>query len=155
MPGTFNTADARMPHQEISLGPLCGGNKDARIKFAVMNPNSNREFNSAITTIADLERGQCTLNVGGNATLNVDNFEVRVKPSFVDYLRAGWEVSLTVAIDYTASNGNPSDPSSLHFMGANNAYEAAIFNVGQVVEPYDSDKQFPTFGFGGIPRHLG
>ena len=28
-------------------------------------------------------------------------------------------------------------------------------NVGSVIEPYDSDQSFPTFGFGGIPRHLG
>ena len=27
--------------------------------------------------------------------------------------------------------------------------------MGNVVEPYDSDKSFPVFGFGGIPRHLG
>ena len=40
-------------------------------------------------------------------------------------------------------------------MGQNNQYESAIFNVGQVVEPYDSDKMFPVFGFGGIPRHMG
>ena len=62
---------------------------------------------------------------------------------------------MTLAIDYTASNGNPSDPSSLHYLGQNNQYEAAIFNVGQVIEPYDNDKMFPVFGFGGIPRHMG
>ena len=28
-------------------------------------------------------------------------------------------------------------------------------NVGSVVEPYDSDRSFPVFGFGGIPRHMG
>ena len=31
----------------------------------------------------------------------------------------------------------------------------AISNVGQVIEPYDFDRSFPVFGFGGIPRHLG
>ena len=24
-----------------------------------------------------------------------------------------------------------------------------------MLEPYDSDKSFPMFGFGGIPRHMG
>jgi len=28
-------------------------------------------------------------------------------------------------------------------------------NVGQVIEPYDSDKLFPVYGFGGIPRYMG
>ena len=27
-------------------------------------------------------------------------------------------------------------------------------NVGSIVEPYDYDKMFPVFGFGGIPRHM-
>lgn len=27
-------------------------------------------------------------------------------PTFVDYLRGGWQINLSVAIDYTASNGN-------------------------------------------------
>ena len=39
-------------------------------------------------------------------------------------------------------------------MGPNNQYESALFNVGNVVEPYDLDKSFPVFGFGGIPRHI-
>ena len=120
-----------------------------------MSEVGNRELNSGITTIADLESGKTTLDCGLNTTLVVDNFEVKQQPSFIDYLRAGWEVSLTVAIDYTASNGEPSQPNSLHYLGAQNQYETAIFNVGQVVEPYDSDKLFPVFGFGGIPRHLG
>ena len=120
-----------------------------------MSEVGNRELNSGITTIADLESGKTTLDCGLNTTLVVDNFEVKQQPSFIDYLRAGWEVSLTVAVDYTASNGEPSQPNSLHYLGAQNQYETAIFNVGQVVEPYDSDKLFPVFGFGGIPRHLG
>lgn len=35
-----------------------------------------------------------------------------------------------------------------------NQYEAALISVGSIVEPYDSDRSFPVFGFGGIPRHL-
>lgn len=40
-------------------------------------------------------------------------------------------------------------------MGQNNQYEAAIGQVGYILEPYDQTKQFATFGFGGIPRHMG
>jgi hypothetical protein len=40
-------------------------------------------------------------------------------------------------------------------MGPSNQYEAAIMNVGKVVEPYDNDRTFPVYGFGGIPRHMG
>ena len=106
------------------------------------------------TSVAELEAGKTTIAGSNNCTVVVDNFVCRVKPSFIDYLRSGWEVSLTCAIDYTASNGNQSSPSSLHAMGPNNQYERAIYSVGQIVEPYDADRSFPTFGFGGVPRHM-
>lgn len=34
-------------------------------------------------------------------------------------------------------------------------YEAAINMVGGVLEPYDYDKKFPVFGFGGTPKFSG
>jgi len=40
-------------------------------------------------------------------------------------------------------------------MGPNNQYEAALYNVGGIIEPYDSDRSFPVYGFGGIPTHMG
>ena len=41
-------------------------------------------------------------------------------------------------------------------MGAGpNQYEQALTNVGCIIEPYDLDRSFPVFGFGGIPRHMG
>ena len=27
--------------------------------------------------------------------------------------------------------------------------------VGSIVEPYDADKSFPVYGFGGVPHHMG
>ena len=63
---------------------------------------------------------------------------------------------MVAAIDYTASNGAPNTPQSLHYLGAGmNQYEQALWNVGKIIEPYDSDRSFPVFGFGGIPREMG
>ncbi len=39
----------------------------------------------------------------------------QVVPSFLDYIRGGTEVNFTVAVDFTASNGNPNDQRSLHY----------------------------------------
>jgi hypothetical protein len=33
---------------------------------------------------------------------------------------------MSVAIDFTGSNGHPTSPNSLHFMGPANEYEGAI-----------------------------
>ncbi len=70
--------------------------------------------------------------------------------SFLDYLRGGTEMACTISIDFTQSNGAPSDPRSLHFMRGHtpNQYELAIQSVGEIIEDYDSDKLFPVLGFG-------
>jgi len=73
------------------------------------------------------------------------------KPTFFDYLRSGLQLNLITAIDFTASNRNPTDPRSLHYIVPNqfNQYESCIFSVGSIVCPYDTDQLFPIFGFGG------
>lgn len=35
-------------------------------------------------------------------------------PNFMDYLRSGWAINMSLAIDFTASNGELSDKNSLH-----------------------------------------
>lgn len=71
--------------------------------------------------------------------------------SFMDYLIGGCEINLITAIDFTASNGDPRDPKSLHYItsdGQPNQYEKAILAVGNIVAAYDSDGIIPAFGFG-------
>lgn len=47
--------------------------------------------------------------------------------------------TLQVGIDFTASNGNPLDPSSLHYINpmGTNEYLSAIWAVGQIIQDYD------------------
>jgi hypothetical protein len=67
----------------------------------------------------------------------------------LDYILNGLEMSLIIAVDFTASNRDPHDPTSLHFFNPyQNQYLQAITSVGQVLENYDSDKKFPLLGFG-------
>ena len=49
------------------------------------------------------------------------------------------ELNFTVAIDFTASNGNPSQPNSLHFMNPYqpSQYARAIQAVGEIIQDYD------------------
>jgi len=71
--------------------------------------------------------------------------------TFLDFIHGGTELNFTVAVDFTASNGNPLHPSSLHYndpTGAPNQYVTAIQAVGDIIQDYDSDKLFPALGFG-------
>ncbi|GAB0490811.1 hypothetical protein MMPV_002049 [Pyropia vietnamensis] len=79
--------------------------------------------------------------------------DVRVLSSatFLDYIMGGCEVNLVVAIDFTASNGDPTRPGTLHHIGGvygPNEYESAIRAVGDILALYDSDGLFPAYGFG-------
>ena len=118
--GRYNSAQTRMPQQEILLSQLCNDDKNQRIKFAIQNPTTNASYHEATTTVGELEKGKTTLDCGSSCNLRLDNFEVRIKPHFTDYLRSGWQISMTLAVDYTASNGEPSQPGSLHALGPQN-----------------------------------
>ena len=80
--------------------------------------------------------------------------------TFVDYLKAGVQIGLSIAIDFTGSNFHPSDPKSLHFIGGQepNQYERAIYSCGSIMAYYDYDQLFPCYGFGaninGTPAPL-
>jgi hypothetical protein len=69
----------------------------------------------------------------------------------------GLEISMVLAIDFTGSNGTPTDPSSLHYIdysgtGRLNEYQLAMLNIGGVIEQYDTNKSFPIYGFGARVR---
>ncbi|KAM3833391.1 copine-8 isoform 1-T1 [Vipera latastei] len=78
------------------------------------------------------------------------SFLVETEVSFLDYIKGGTQINFTVAIDFTASNGNPAHPTSLHYMNPYqlNAYGMALKAVGEIIQDYDSDKMFPALGFG-------
>ena len=87
------------------------------------------------------------LSSTGSANIFIDAIK---NYSFIDYLRGGMQINLTVAIDFTGSNGLPNQVNSLHYLGPNpNQYETAIRACGDIVAYYDYDQKFPAFGFGG------
>uniref|UniRef100_A0A8C1CBS5 Copine family member IX n=1 Tax=Cyprinus carpio carpio TaxID=630221 RepID=A0A8C1CBS5_CYPCA len=117
------------------------------------------------TSYRELSRGQSQFNVYevlnpkkkgrkkkyvNSGTVTLLSFKVESEYTFVDFIRGGTQLNFTVAIDFTASNGNPSQPTSLHYMNPYqlNAYAMALKAVGEIVQDYDSDKLFPAYGFG-------
>jgi hypothetical protein len=80
------------------------------------------------------------------------------RPNFVDYSSSGCKLNFAVAIDFTASNGNPRKPGTLHHLSSSkNDYEKAITAILGTLAKYDSDRKFPVAGFGakheGVLRH--
>ena len=86
-----------------------------------------------------------------SGTVQLKSIRIESHPTFLDFIQSGLQVNFTVAIDFTGSNGNPKSPQSLHYQdpsGRPNQYVTAINSVGGIVQDYDSDKMFPSLGFG-------
>lgn len=49
------------------------------------------------------------------------------------------QLNFTVAIDFTASNGDPRSPDSLHYFNPSqpNHYARALHAVGEIIQDYD------------------
>uniref|UniRef100_A0A8B9G5G8 C2 domain-containing protein n=1 Tax=Amazona collaria TaxID=241587 RepID=A0A8B9G5G8_9PSIT len=113
---------------------LCNGDPDRTIKVEVYDwdRTGSHDFIGEFTTsYCELARGQHGLNVYevvnpkkklkkkkylNSGTVTLLSFSVESDPSFLDYIRGGTQLNFTVAIDFTASNGNPSQPTSLHYL---------------------------------------
>ena len=54
-----------------------------------------------------------------NHRVTINNFSTFKAVNFLEYVFGGCDIALSIAIDYTASNGDANQPSSLHYMGRN------------------------------------
>ena len=71
-------------------------------------------------------------------TLYVKNFKVDMKPSLINYMKRGWVLNCSIAIDFTLSNGPITDLKSKHRQDKRrvnemNQYEKAIYEIGSVL----------------------
>ena len=90
--------------------------------------------------------------------LKFNTFKMDMFPSFNKYLREGWEMQVSIAIDFTLSNREITDCRSLHRLhhnGEMNHYERVIFEVCNVLTPLIKERKFNAYGFGGIPTYCG
>ncbi|KAM9002575.1 copine-5 isoform X1 [Sarcophilus harrisii] len=152
----------------IPVRALCNGDYDRTIKVEVYDwdRDGSHDFIGEFTTsYRELARGQSQFNIYevvnpkkkmkkkkylNSGTVTLLSFAVESECTFLDYIKGGTQINFTVAIDFTASNGNPSQSTSLHYMSPYqlNAYALALTAVGEIIQDYDSDKMFPALGFG-------
>ena len=91
--------------------------------------------------------------------LIIKNHKVQDQHDFLDFLKGGLNINLSVGIDFTASNKDPEDPKSLHHMNPPNLnlYQQAILSVGEILQKYNHTHQIPCYGFGakvGNPKRI-
>ena len=151
----------------LKLSALCNADHNRTLRFSVDDWNANgshSHIGEFDTCVSDLLGGQPEYPLvskkkkqkkgekyKNSGFLLVNSCQIELQPTFLDFISGGTELSFTVAIDFTASNGSPQDPRSLHYndpTGAPNQYVTAIRAVGSIVQDYDTDRMFPALGFG-------
>ncbi|CAK5125732.1 unnamed protein product [Meloidogyne enterolobii] len=96
--------------------------------------------------------------------LHFMDVQIRKEFTFLDFIASGLvkflhkilvktfslQLEFAVAVDLTASNGEISKSSSLHYVNSQylNQYECAICAVLEICEHYNHSKMFETIGFG-------
>jgi len=152
----------------LSLSSLCNGDHHRPLRLRVEDWNRSGshsligELETSVAQLRELSPGTTLALINpkkkakkssykDSGKLVLHSVRLETRPTFLDYIQQGTELNFIVAIDFTASNGNPSHPSSLHYndpSGAPNQYVTAIRSVGDIIQDYDSDKLFPALGFG-------
>ena len=102
---------------------LCNSDRDREVRLEIRNFVTNGihpVYGSTIVTANQLLQTpnqvfELKNDLGQPAgQLSLQRIELIEKPSFVDYLRSGWNINMSVAIDFTGSNGQIHEPTSLH-----------------------------------------
>ncbi|XP_069586184.1 copine-4 [Ranitomeya imitator] len=154
---------------KVSVNSLCSGDHDRRLKCIVWDWDSNGkhdfigEFSSTFKEMRGAMEGrqvqwECInpkyktkkKNYKNSGIVILNLCKIHKMHSFLDYIMGGCQIQFTVAIDFTASNGDPRNSCSLHYIHPYqpNEYLKALVAVGEICQDYDSDKMFPAFGFG-------
>ncbi|XP_067417714.1 copine-4 isoform X1 [Emydura macquarii macquarii] len=154
---------------KVSVNSLCSGDEDRRLKCTVWDWDSNGkhdfigEFSSTFKEMRGAMEGrqvqwECInpkykakkKNYKNSGIVILNQCKIHKMHSFLDYIMGGCQIQFTVAIDFTASNGDPRNSCSLHYIHPYqpNEYLKALVAVGEICQDYDSDKMFPAFGFG-------
>ncbi|XP_043937341.1 copine-2 [Protopterus annectens] len=164
-----NTLDPVWKPFTVPLVSLCDGDIDKPVKIVCYDYDNDGghdfigEFQTTVAKMCEVEDSialefQCInpkkqkkkRNYKNSGIIVLMSCKIARNYSFLDYIFGGCQLMFTVGIDFTASNGNPRDHSSLHYINpmGTNEYLDAIWAVGQIIQDYDSDKMFPALGFG-------
>ena len=168
-----NNLNPRWRPFQLDMLKLCNGDYNKRLNFQVYDYDSigSHDFiGSFISSMQQLqndksnelkieitnERKRGTNKNSG--VVFVVRQDIEIFPTFIKLLQTEAKISLSVAFDFTSSNGNPSDKSSLHYIYANGTDSLYGFVARSVVEGIIStgcsSQSIDAYGFGAkLPKH--
>ncbi|KAL3913506.1 MAG: hypothetical protein SGARI_000627 [Bacillariaceae sp.] len=151
-PGHVNAVPIPMPPPMVpaaSAYPITSSQSASSLPPALPPPafdvSADAKYSSSMTESMSLSE------MNGALPSTPQRKPSQYRPQFTDYLSGGLEMNLSIAIDFTASNGDPRQPGTLHHLHHDNQlndYEKVLTAVGAILAKYDSDQSFPVLGFG-------
>ena len=156
---------------KIELVKLCNGDYNKRIRMEVHDYDSigSHDFiGSCMTTMNQMQNNipnELRFPITnddkkgadkGSGSIIVVRRDVETIPTFVSLLQTGTKINLSVAIDFTQSNGDPNDKSSLHYLplGSDNLYSFAARSIIDGINNFSSDQNIDCYGYGArLPQH--
>jgi len=152
---------------KLSAAAICNGDFDRPLVIKCQDWNKDGtsdligEIQTNLNEIIKMQGQSLPFTLPGKAgknrgILNVRRSLLEERYTFVEYLRGGLDMRLLLAIDFTGSNGHYLDYGTLHYRPKNTGtsqYMDAIAEVGRIVEVYNKDKIFASWGFGARVGH--
>ena len=139
----------------LGFGARAAGYNDGDDQIGLKTVTARQLINEKELQLDDYKERQTKIDPGTLVWESKLYLEKRVQvPSFMDYFRGGYEMKVSVAIDFTGSNGDPRQKSSLHYIQGSkpNGYQQALTSVLEILLAYDSDDTVDLMGFGGLVR---
>ncbi|XP_078295291.1 copine-7 isoform X5 [Panthera onca] len=134
---------------KVSLNNLCSCEETRPLKCLVWDHDSRGKHDfigEFSTTFEEMQKAF------GEDQAQWDCVNAKYRQRKRNYKNSGVVIlaDLKVAIDFTASNGDPRNSCSLHYINPfqPNEYLQALVAVGEICQDYDSDKRFSALGFG-------
>uniref|UniRef100_A0A669F2A4 Copine 4 n=1 Tax=Oreochromis niloticus TaxID=8128 RepID=A0A669F2A4_ORENI len=144
---------------KVSLNSLCSGDHERKLQCTVWDWDSNGkhdyigEFEATFKEMRGAIDGRQVQwpcinpkykvkkkNYKNSGIVILNQCKIIKMHSFLDYIMGGCQIQFTVAIDFTASNGDPRNSCSLHYIHPYqpNEYLKALVAVGEICQDYDS-----------------
>uniref|UniRef100_A0A672PGU1 Copine-2 n=1 Tax=Sinocyclocheilus grahami TaxID=75366 RepID=A0A672PGU1_SINGR len=162
-----NTLDPVWKPFTVPLISLCNGDVDRNIKVLCYDYDNDGghdfigEFQTTVNKISEAQNGvevefEC-INPKKQKKKSYKNSGVIIlmkcivlTAACIFYFFTPVQLACISVLHCESSNGNPREPSSLHYINpmGSNEYLSAIWAVGQIIQDYDTDKMFPALGFG-------
>eukprot|EP00188_Purpureofilum_apyrenoidigerum_P003213 Plantae.Rhodophyta-Purpureofilum_apyrenoidigerum.ctg3305.p1 GENE.Plantae.Rhodophyta-Purpureofilum_apyrenoidigerum.ctg3305~~Plantae.Rhodophyta-Purpureofilum_apyrenoidigerum.ctg3305.p1 ORF type:complete len:631 (+),score=82.90 Plantae.Rhodophyta-Purpureofilum_apyrenoidigerum.ctg3305:252-2144(+) len=139
------------PPMVVSAKQLNRGHDNRTLYLSVYRDDT--PIGGVMTTLRHLQMFQPgqSLSMDPTGSLIIHSVSTRQESSFADIVCKGEiDLQMMFALDFTASNGNPREPGTLHSQASHmpSQYEALMRTFANIILPICSSNIVPAFGFG-------